>query len=180
MASFSIIPYLGPPAKPSRSCQNSKITVEKEQGRSPLQDIHQVCPGDDPNRSQLVCSFRSSMNSRDPSELGPAQHGTETEPVTRQIQLSSSSSRDQHLFRVDDSAQKDELHYSDWGCSSRSSTISTELSGKTQQADQSENYHSLQVSVNKQQRKRKASIANSISDTKGDQGKDLHLLLLSR
>lgn len=197
MASFSIIPYLGPPTKPPRSFNKSKVTVEKEQGGSPLQDTYQVCPGENPNRSQLVCSFRSSMESTEPSEWGAAQHATENESVIRLTQ-SSPSSRDQCLLRVEDSAQlnhKDDLDYSDWVCSSRSSTISTELSesGKTQQADQSETCPLSQVSENpqqrqfavasaktKQQRKRKASIADLILDGKGDQGKDLKPLLLSR
>lgn len=102
------------------------------------------------------------MDSTTPSEWGPAQH---------------------------------DLDYSDWVCSSRSSTISTELSesGKTQQVDQSEKCHLSQVSENpqqrqsavasakiKQQRKRKASIADLILDGTGDQGKDLKPLVLSR
>lgn len=175
MASFNIIPYLGPPAKPPRSFNKSKAVVKKEQGGSPLQDTHQVCPGDNPNRSQLICSFRPLMDSAEPSEWGPAQHGTENEPM----QLN----------------HKDDLDYSDWVSSSRSSTISTELSesGKSQQVVQSENCHLSQVSENpqqcqsagtsakiQQQRKRKASIADLILDRKVDQGKDLKPLLLSR
>lgn len=86
MASFDIIPYTGPPVKHPRSSNKPKATIEDTQAASSFQDVHQVCPGDDRNRSHLVCSIRSSIESSMRSEWGPAQHGTKAETVNRQTQ----------------------------------------------------------------------------------------------
>ena len=120
MASFNIIPYLGPPPKQPRSFKKSNATIENGQRVSPLPGTRQVCPGDDSNRPQLVCSFRSSM------EPTPAQKATEPGSAICQTQSALLSQNDSP--RVECNAQlhcKDDLD-SDWICSSRSSTNSAE------------------------------------------------------
>ena len=168
MASFNVIPYLGPPIKHPRSFKKPNNTIENAQRVLPLQDTRQVCPGDDLNRPQLVCSFRSSM------EPTSAQRDTEHGSGGGQTR-SLSFTRDQQV------QDKDDLD-SDWICSSRSSTSSIEPLKSTQQAEQSGTYRLTQISEtdrrrqadirlapvkSKQQHKRKAGL---FADTE-EQGK---------